>query len=88
MSDVINELRQHALICANEVKRWNPDDSDKVEKAYMLAKVFSGKHCPTCWVKDEKAILLGVRTSGCNTNYYRCERCKFSGVFPVATPGH
>jgi len=83
VSDVVSELREHALMCANEVKRWNPHDSNKVEKAYTLANIFSGHHCPRCWVNDEKAMLLGVLASSLNTNYYRCERCKFSGVFPT-----
>ncbi|PTR10498.1 hypothetical protein C8R32_10124 [Nitrosospira sp. Nsp5] len=87
MSDIVNELRQHALICANEIKKWNPDDSNKVERAYGLAEMFAGNHCPTCWVKDEKAMLLTVLTSNfltfrTVTKYYRCGRCKFSCVFP------
>jgi hypothetical protein len=38
MPDLVRELRQHALHCANEIKRQNPGDPDKVAKAYSRAR--------------------------------------------------
>lgn len=82
MSDLGNELRQHALMCANEIKRLNPDKTDEVERAYDRVKTFAGNICPACWVKDEKAFALEVEAYAIEANYYRCRQCGFSGAFP------
>ena len=84
MSDLIDELRQHALMCANEIKRLNPEKSDEVEKAYDRVRTFSGSICPVCWVKDEKSSALKIETEAYETYYYKCGLCGFGGAFPKA----
>lgn len=82
MSDLINELRQHALMCANEIKRLNPEKSNEAEKAYGRVRTFSGSICPVCWVRDEQSSTLNIETYAKETNYYRCRLCGFGGAFP------
>jgi len=42
MSELIDELRQHALMCANEIKRPSPEKLDEVKKAYGGLRRFLG----------------------------------------------
>lgn len=82
MSDLVDELRQHALECANDIRRINPENSNGVEKAYSQALSFSGSNCPICWVKDEKSSPLEIEAYGDEENIYRCRLCGFGGAFP------
>ena len=82
MSDLVDELRQHALMCANDIKRLNPEKSDEVEKAYGRVKTFSGNNCPACWVKDDKSSPLEIEVYANEANIYRCRLCGFDGAFP------
>ncbi|SEL25088.1 hypothetical protein SAMN05216387_10784 [Nitrosovibrio tenuis] len=87
MPDLAGELRQLALNCANEIKKQSPSDPDKVAKIYSRARSFAGSNCPMCWAVDGKLISLQI-TASCaskHTNYYECEKCRFSGVFPKPT---
>lgn len=81
MSDLVNELGQHALMCANEIKRLNPDKSDEVGEAYDRVKVFAGNICPACWVKDAQMFVLEIEAVANKAKCYRCRHCGFSGVF-------
>jgi len=82
VSDPVEELRQHALMCANDIKKLNPEKSDEAEKAYGRVKTFSGSNCPACWVKDEKSSSLEIEAYANETNFYRCRVCGFGDVFP------
>lgn len=82
MSDLTDELKQLALMCANDFKRQNPDDSDEVDKAYARVKSFDGVICPVCWVKDGKSISLEVTALASQSNIYKCKLCGFSETLP------
>ena len=82
MSDLIDELRQHALMCANDIKRLNPERADEVEKAYARVETFSGINCPACWVKDERTSSLEIEATANEANIYKCRQCGFCGAFP------
>ena len=81
MSKLTDELRQHALGCATEIQRENPD-SPVVVAAYARVKTFAGEICPVCWVTEERNSPLAVETYGAEINCYRCEVCGFGGPFP------
>ena len=87
MSDLVRELRQHALRCANEIKQQNPDNPDEAAKAYSRASSFAGINCPVCWAKDEKLISLQITASSepSEVNFYECAACSFDGIFPKPT---
>jgi len=82
MSDLVNELRQYALMCANELKKLNPEKHDEIENAYARVKTFTGNICPMCWVNNEKAFSLEIEAKASEANYYRCKQCEFGGIFP------
>lgn len=81
MSELTEELRQHALKCANNLQRAIPD-SDTSLAAYARVKTFSGTNCPACWVMEEHAVKLEVEAHASDTDLYRCRNCGFGGAFP------
>lgn len=83
MSELIDELRQHALMCANNAQNANPD-TDTTRVAYARAKTFTGINCPECWVREEHAFKLEVEAHASDSDLYRCKNCDFEGVFPKA----
>jgi len=81
MSELIDELRQHALMCANDIQNSDPD-SDASRVAYARVKTFEGINCPKCWVCEQRTIELVIQAHSTNTDFYQCGKCGFSGVFP------
>lgn len=90
MSKLVEELGQHALMCANDKKKQNLEtpelvSQDEVDNAYGRVKTFAGGHCPRCWVTQEKLVPLQVTARNeSDTNFYKCgeNECEFFGVFP------
>jgi hypothetical protein len=82
MSALIEELRQHALMIANEIKRNEKDHERLAEVAYERVKTFDGKVCPQCWVNNGLKSKINIVASANETNSYKCEACSFEGIFP------
>lgn len=80
MREPIDELRQRALICANEIKRLNSEES-VANAAYARAKTLAGAICPDCCVKDGLNIKLEEDVGANATSLYRCNNCDFYGAF-------
>ncbi|SEL53890.1 hypothetical protein SAMN05216387_11442 [Nitrosovibrio tenuis] len=74
-------LRQHALMCAHQVRRHNPDNPEKAKSAYERAMKFDGHNCPTCWVDFNRVTELKVEASLHQTNFYLCNHCEFGVAF-------
>ncbi|HVW64389.1 MAG TPA: hypothetical protein VHB01_05180 [Nitrosospira sp.] len=81
MADLLDELREQARICANEIARTQPSGSEVAFQADSRAKRFAGIHCPTCWVKYDRAVPLEIRESEHGTKFFICKHCESSGVF-------
>lgn len=81
MRELIDELRQHALICANEIKRLNSEES---VAAYARAKTLAGAICPVCCVKNGLNIKLEEDIGANATSLYRCNNCGFYGAFSIS----
>lgn len=79
MSDLVDELKQHALMYANEIRESNAEKSI-VHHAYSRIKTLAGNNCPVCWVKSEKSSPLEV-THAREVDIYKCRVCGFSGAF-------
>lgn len=89
MTTAINELRQHALMEANKFKATlSPESTDKIKKAYQLAKEFNELICPRCWVNDGRRSKLGVVawTQESNVYIYACGKCEFEQALPKEKP--
>ena len=71
------ELKQHALQKANELQTQGPNG-----RAYDRVQTYTGVACPQCWVSRGISSDLEVETYGSDTNFYRCPKCGFGGVFP------
>lgn len=80
VSDLVNELRQHALMYANAVRKSNAEKS-VVHHAYGRIKTLVGNNCPICWLKSEKASALEVTSHAREVDIYKCRECGFSGAF-------
>ena len=84
MSDLVNELRQHALMYANEIRKSNAEKSI-VHHAYRRIKTLVGNNCPVCWLKSEKSSALEVTAHAREVDIYKCRECGFSGAFSKIT---
>lgn len=80
MSDLVDELKQHALMYANEIRKSNAEESI-VHHAYSRIKTLVGNNCPVCWVKSEKSSPLEVTAHAREVDIYKCRECGFSGAF-------
>ena len=79
---LINELQQHALMIANDIKRSRPDDQNAIDLAYARVKTFTGVRCPKCWVADEVDSELKIDAYANEVNSYKCNQCDFNEVLP------
>lgn len=79
---LINELRQHALMIANEIKRLRPLNVNEIERAYARVKTFDGVKCPKCWVTNEKESELIIDMQANEVNSYKCDQCGFNEILP------
>ena len=84
VSDLVNELRQHALMYANEIRKSNAEKC-AVHQAYGRIKTLIGNNCPICWLKSEKASALEVTAHAREVDIYKCRECGFSGAFSKMT---
>ena len=84
MPDLVNELRQHALMYANEIRKSNVEKS-VVHRAYSRIKTLDGNNCPVCWLKNEKSSALEVTGHARDVDIYKCRECGFSGAFAKMT---
>lgn len=86
MSDLLSELRQYALMTANEIKHLQLD-SDVATSAYQRAANYPPQPnttpCPVCWVKNEIITPL-VRESWSDNNVatFKCGICGFGAALP------
>ena len=81
MSELTDELRQHALMCANKLKRVNPDGS-VANAAYARVKTFAGEMCPWCWVSEGLNIKLEIEARATEVEAYCCNKCSFRAALP------
>ncbi len=82
MSKLIDELRQYALMTANQIKVDAGSDEILEQKAYERVKTFAGIICPVCWVKEESKSELEIEAYANESNAYKCKKCGFSSIFP------
>lgn len=80
MSDLVSELRQHALMYANEVRKSNAEKS-VVHPTYGRIKTLVSNNCPIYWLKSEKVSALEVTSHAREVDIYKCRECGFSGAF-------
>lgn len=86
MSVTSDELRQYALMTANQTKIDAEANEELVQKAYERVKSFEGVNCPICWVKAGSKFPLKIDAHADNENVYRCQNCGFSSVLPRPLP--
>lgn len=82
MSGLIEELRQLALMAANDVQWFNKADSDLVSAAYDRVKSLDSIVCPKCLVDEGRTVDLKIEAYALDTNLYVCRKCKFKAVLP------
>lgn len=79
---LIDELKQHALMAANEIKRQARNGDEVVALAYERAKLLDAAICPSCWVRKGDRSELELEASATESNIYKCGKCEFFSALP------
>ena len=84
MAKLVEELRQHALMIANDIRRLHNLDIHNKKAAYQRATSLHSVSCPNCWVKNGETSKLEIDAYANDTNLYICKKCGFNAVLPKA----
>src|SRR2546426_12394058 len=93
MNNLNSELKQHALMKANAIRRLHRGTGLEVREAqlaYRRVKEFplcgNVPICPLCWVKGWIARSLKQEADSREAVFLKCIHCGFQGVF--SKPDH